>query len=604
MARSALVTQLCLIWVFGTLAQDLPDDWQKYIDREVLRSSLESGSQWTSGSGLFEGDISGIDRGSISQSQGQRDFVETRNSLWPDGRVPYEISANFDKSEHILLQSAMVNLSAETGNDCVTFVPRTDDDQHFVRFIKTDPTFGNCQSKVGRQFASRQRDQPIVLTSDCVQEIGTIQHEIMHALGFFHEMSRFDRDEYVTIIRKNIIPDERDQFEKYRGDMQGLDYDYESIMHYPFNAFSVNKATPTILPKKLGAPIGQRKRLSRLDVERIRRGYCPTKHSIAKVEPFPNNHVFTDQTAVATDTATPLLTGTSGTNTTVVMSETSKKGEREPAAEFPAAVNAVTSTRLPAPMRIGGATPVTSVPVENSTQLATLTPLPITDPTVIKLATDTMNVTPIPVQRSTEAEMEPTKLAGSFSWWNTMLVRPRPRRCREPRKTLPRPVQLLQPSPVTCSPRLPFLAGFHKAGLSYHGTNPATSQQSLIKIGKFTLVPVVRSDTYRTVCKSFSCHPTEAYRVSACHAIPIRYEALCPIWERVRLWQATAVELRQLDELFIQMIRTSIPLPVIALTFSKEPCFLTTMVTIRMRISSTEDIVRISRSVQHSYRLV
>ena len=65
--------------------------------------------------------------------------------------------------------------------------------------------------------------------------LGIIVHEIMHAIGFFHEQSRTDRDRYIRVQFENIQPDSRDQFEKLSQRLitdLNTPYDYGSIMHY------------------------------------------------------------------------------------------------------------------------------------------------------------------------------------------------------------------------------------------------------------------------------------------------------------------------------------------------------------------------------------
>ena len=47
--------------------------------------------------------------------------------------------------------------------------------------------------------------QPLSLGDGC-WSTGTVQHEFMHALGFVHEQSRPDRDQYVKINYTNIDP--------------------------------------------------------------------------------------------------------------------------------------------------------------------------------------------------------------------------------------------------------------------------------------------------------------------------------------------------------------------------------------------------------------
>ena len=52
-------------------------------------------------------------------------------------------------------------------------------------------------------------------------------------------------------------------------DLLGTKYDYGSVMHYGAYGFAVDRNIPTIIPLDPTATIGQRVKMSALDVERV-----------------------------------------------------------------------------------------------------------------------------------------------------------------------------------------------------------------------------------------------------------------------------------------------------------------------------------------------
>jgi astacin len=177
------------------------------------------------------------------------------NFRWPGGVVPYVIDGAVPNTKRITDAITMI----ETTTGGVTIVPRNGQ-ADYVKFITSD----GCSSEVGRQGG----EQAIELADDC--STGNTAHEMMHALGMFHEQTRCDRDEFVEILFDNVEDGKANNFQKHCDDATDLgdDYDFGSMMHYSLDAFSKN-GQPTIRLRPgvtYDGTIGQRSALSVSDV--------------------------------------------------------------------------------------------------------------------------------------------------------------------------------------------------------------------------------------------------------------------------------------------------------------------------------------------------
>ncbi|ODM98970.1 Zinc metalloproteinase nas-6 [Orchesella cincta] len=177
----------------------------------------------------FEGDIilpAGLRAGSMSPR-------------WRNGVVPYFIHRSFRPTERRAIYQAMQDIESKT---CIEFKKRTNQTD-FVRITNLNQ---GCFSYVGRS----GRSQQLNLGPGCMYKT-TIIHELVHAVGFWHEQSRHDRDRYININWNNIPRNYWREFQKHSNLVNfGTVYDYRSVMHYSYNAFARDRSRPTITSRR------------------------------------------------------------------------------------------------------------------------------------------------------------------------------------------------------------------------------------------------------------------------------------------------------------------------------------------------------------------
>uniref|UniRef100_A0A0N4ZTU2 Metalloendopeptidase n=1 Tax=Parastrongyloides trichosuri TaxID=131310 RepID=A0A0N4ZTU2_PARTI len=126
----------------------------------------------------------------------------------------------------------------------------------------------------------KDKTQDVSIGRGC-EMAGIVQHETLHALGFFHEQSRPDRDQYLTIALNNVASSKKHNYQIHTSDESdtlGIPYNYGSAMQYDKKAFASNNQVVMITKNKLYQDsIGNKARLAFLDFKAVNKAYCSKK---------------------------------------------------------------------------------------------------------------------------------------------------------------------------------------------------------------------------------------------------------------------------------------------------------------------------------------
>lgn len=231
-------------------------------DPELVENAINT---WDENQGDNIWEHSGLDEGDIIRNVG-RNGLRRKSARWPLGIIPYRIPEDhFSETQLQRIQSIIDEYNTVT---CLEFRPMLDTDENFIDIVAS---YAGCWSSVGMEGGGQILNLQV---PQCIRD-GTIRHELLHAVGFEHQQSSSNRDEFLKINWDNIADEKKHNFVKYstsRLDNFGIDYDYSSVMHYSGTAFTKN-GQPTMEPLKKDVKLIRKHVFSEGDLQKLENMY-------------------------------------------------------------------------------------------------------------------------------------------------------------------------------------------------------------------------------------------------------------------------------------------------------------------------------------------
>ncbi|XP_054712832.1 blastula protease 10-like [Uloborus diversus] len=209
---------------FGFSYEDMEeDDTSRLTDSQILTELNPTETE--EGNPIVQGDIV------LPPGSKREDFKGIVNvvTLWTNGKISYNYHSSVDEDLKTMIRGAMDEWEKHS---CLKFTEKVFD----FNYLRYRSDKEGCWSMIGR-INSPFAPQDVSIGQGC-NRTNIIVHEIGHAIGFYHEQSRNDRDEYIKILWHNMPVARYSQFDKGLESPRGVEYDYTSVMHYGPMAFT------------------------------------------------------------------------------------------------------------------------------------------------------------------------------------------------------------------------------------------------------------------------------------------------------------------------------------------------------------------------------